>query len=143
MVVVRMLLAACLVAAGGAAAAQDTTPTPDPVRVRMLDVVPDYGKILKEQWSTTVRPESFENILGGNAATGAATENTTDDCVLRSRLRDRFSPAGMDLSLRASEEASSNLNGASSKRERRGNAPGVCNAAGSDNRHAQCVYQRW
>jgi outer membrane protein len=79
MVTVRVLLAACFVAAGGAAAAQDTTPTPDPVRVRMLDVVPDYGKILKDQWSTTVRPESFEReaghygLLGDNATPRAIT----------------------------------------------------------------------
>jgi outer membrane protein len=79
MVTVRVLLAACLVAAGGAAAAQETTPTPDPVRVRMLDEVPNYGKILKEQWSTTVRPESFEReaghygLLGDNATPRAIT----------------------------------------------------------------------
>ena len=78
MVAVRILLAACVVAAAGAVAAEESPP-PDSVRVRLLDEVPNYGKILKEQWSTGVRPESFEQeaghygLLGDNAAPRAIT----------------------------------------------------------------------
>ena len=59
---VRILLAACIVAAAGAVAAEE--PPPDSVRVRLLDEVPDYAKVLKDQWSTTVRPETFEREAG-------------------------------------------------------------------------------
>jgi outer membrane protein TolC len=61
MVGVRILLAACFVAAAGTVAAEEQPPPPpDPVRVRLLDEVPDYAKILRNQWSRTVRPETFE-----------------------------------------------------------------------------------
>jgi outer membrane protein TolC len=62
--VVRILFAACIAFAAGAAFAEEPpaleAPPPDPVRVRLLDEVPNYPAILKEQWSTTVRPSSFE-----------------------------------------------------------------------------------
>ena len=58
MVWVRILLAACVVAAGGAVAAEEPPP-PDPVRVRMLDDVPNYARILKDQWSTEIRRETL------------------------------------------------------------------------------------
>jgi len=66
MVVVRMVLTVCLAVAAGVVAAEEPpepAPTP-PVRVRLLDEVPDYAKILRNQWSTTVRPESFESEAG-------------------------------------------------------------------------------
>jgi outer membrane protein TolC len=56
---VRILLAACIVAAAGAGRAEDSPP-PDPVRVRLLDEVPNYAKLLKENWSSTVPPATFE-----------------------------------------------------------------------------------
>jgi len=49
------VLAAC---AAGMSVAQDAPP--DPLRVQLLDDVPNYAQILKEQWSTTVRPSDFE-----------------------------------------------------------------------------------
>ncbi len=64
MLAVRAAVAAWIVATACVAAAQETatpSPGPDPVRVRMLDEVPNYGKILHEQWSTTVRPSTFES----------------------------------------------------------------------------------
>ena len=63
MVLVRRLLAACVVAMAAAVAAQEP-PARDPVRVRMLDEVPNYGRILKDQWSTQIRPETFEREAG-------------------------------------------------------------------------------
>jgi outer membrane protein TolC len=72
----RILLAACvLMAAGVCAAEDDGVPKSDqPVRVRLLDEVPDYGSILKNQWSTTVRPETFESEA---AHYGLLRENAT------------------------------------------------------------------
>ncbi len=70
---VRILLAACIVAAAGAVAAEEPPP-PDPVRVRLLDEVPNYPQILRDQWRTGVRPETFEReaahygLLGDTAA---------------------------------------------------------------------------
>src|SRR5262245_36701376 len=63
MVGVRILFAAVILAAVVAAAEEPPPPEqppPDPVRVRLLDEVPNYPQILKEQWSTTVRPSTFE-----------------------------------------------------------------------------------
>src|SRR5215468_7118969 len=96
MMAVRILLAAYVVAAASAVADEGSpppeAPPPDPVRVRMLNEVPDYGKILKDQWTTGVRPESFEQeaahygLLGDTGAPrpitlqesiGLALENNT------------------------------------------------------------------
>jgi outer membrane protein TolC len=67
MLTVRAVLTVWIVAAAGIAAAEDaaTPPAgPDPVRVRMLDEVPNYAKILRDQWSTAVRPATFESEAG-------------------------------------------------------------------------------
>jgi outer membrane protein TolC len=63
-VMLRVLLATCALTAAGVCAAEDTPPPSPSVRTRLLDEVPNYGKILKDQWSTTVRPESFEREAG-------------------------------------------------------------------------------
>jgi outer membrane protein TolC len=75
-VMLRVLLATgVLMAAGVGTAEDDGVPKSDqPVRTRLLDEVPDYGKILKNQWSTTVRPETFEGEAGHY---GLLTENTS------------------------------------------------------------------
>jgi outer membrane protein TolC len=53
------LLTVCALAQlAGRSAAEDAPP--DEVRSELLDQVPNYPAILKEQWSTTVRPEPFE-----------------------------------------------------------------------------------
>lgn len=59
MLVGRILLTACVIALTGVVAAEEPPP-PDPVRVRLLDEVPNYPQILKDSWSTGVRPETFE-----------------------------------------------------------------------------------
>jgi outer membrane protein len=59
----RILVAVCVVAASGAMA-EDESPPPDPLRVRMLDEVPNYARILRDQWSTAIRPETFEREAG-------------------------------------------------------------------------------
>src|SRR4030095_886827 len=62
MLVGRILFAACMIALAGAAVGQELgSPEPepgslDPVRVRLLDDVPNYAKVLKDQWSTAIRP---------------------------------------------------------------------------------------
>jgi outer membrane protein len=58
MLVGRILLTACVIALTGVGAAEE--PPPDPVRVRLLDDVPNYAKVLKDQWSTTIRPAYTE-----------------------------------------------------------------------------------
>lgn len=63
MVKLRTLLAACVVAAAAAAAAQEPA-EPGSVRTRMLDDVPDFGTILKDQWSRDIRIDSFEREAG-------------------------------------------------------------------------------
>src|SRR5215472_12699787 len=76
-VILRVLLATGVLMAAGVSAAQETTLTAKsepPVRARLLDDVPDYGSILKNQWSTTVRPETFESEAGHY---GLLTENAT------------------------------------------------------------------
>jgi len=61
---VRILFAACIAVAACAVFAEEPPPAEappsEPVRVRLLDEVPNYPAILKEQWSTTVRPATFE-----------------------------------------------------------------------------------
>jgi outer membrane protein len=59
MVKLRTFLAACVVATAAAAAAQEPA-EPGSVRTRMLDDVPDYGRILKDQWSRDIRVDTFE-----------------------------------------------------------------------------------
>jgi len=66
----RIVLVACIVAA---VAAAEEPPT-DSLRVRLLDEVPNYPAILKEQWSTTVRPSTFESEA---AHYGLLTETAT------------------------------------------------------------------
>src|SRR5215472_2003018 len=60
----RVLLVACVVNVAGVSAAEDIPPTPASMRVRLLDEVPDYATVLRNQWSTTVRPETFEREAG-------------------------------------------------------------------------------
>jgi outer membrane protein TolC len=62
LVVRRILLVACVVALAAAVAAQDAPP--DPLRVRLLDDVPNYAKVLKDQWSTTIRPVDDHGVAG-------------------------------------------------------------------------------
>lgn len=56
-------LAVCGIAMVVQPAAAADTPS-DQLRVEMLDEVPNYPAILKEQWSRTVRPETFEREAG-------------------------------------------------------------------------------
>lgn len=56
----RVAIVALLVA-GIAGAAAAVEPTPDPVRARLLNRVPHYGKVLREQWSSEVAPADFED----------------------------------------------------------------------------------
>jgi outer membrane protein TolC len=70
MLVGRILFAACMIALAGAAVGQELgSPEPepgslDPVRVRLLDDVPNYAKVLKDQWSTTIRPVDNGHVAG-------------------------------------------------------------------------------
>jgi len=65
MVWLRILLATCMFYAVCAAAEDsETPPPPDPVRVRLLDEVPNYAKILKDQWSTEVPRDRYDSEAG-------------------------------------------------------------------------------
>ena len=71
--VVSVLSAICAFAAPVCAARAEEM-TSEQLRVEMLDEVPNYPTILKQQWSTTVRPATLESealhygLLGDNGA---------------------------------------------------------------------------
>jgi outer membrane protein len=56
----------------------------DQARTQMLDIVPDYAKILRDQWTTTVRPERFEREAGHYGLltdTGAPRRITLEESI--------------------------------------------------------------
>ena len=120
MVWLRILLATCLFYAVCAAAedAEIQPPQPDPVRVRLLDEVPNYAKILKDQWSTEVprdrydseagnygllvnnaapRPVTLKECIAGAREHRAADPDAQPDCAMTARTR--FAPSQFDPEL--------------------------------------------
>ncbi len=77
--VVCVLSALAALALWRAAAARGEDTSSQQLRVEMLDEVPNYPAILKNQWSTKVRPETFESeaahygLLGDNGASRPIT----------------------------------------------------------------------